>query len=271
MALALTADGVAAEPTSRPSDGMFRAVPATEWVGPVVPARIADETPAPGVTRPTDSPSPSSPHPSRLLDDDWPATPAFSLRFWNPVFAAAPALPAWGPAAGPSSGPPVGAVGDRFEVPVAIGGGGVALGPLAFGLLPVEDPVCGANIRELTFSGPGLITVVADPGDGAFRAPPHWKRDAYPLPVGYTRGDTAAVSGVFDAVFASEQDLPLGAVLTPYKVQADGPGDYDLPPTEVTLAGRQFDLPPTPLAEPFAQYVDYFSDFRLQWPFSYYS
>jgi hypothetical protein len=146
-------------------------------------------------------------------------------------------------------------------------------------VLPREAPstlttvphVVEARLREVTFSGSGLIPIVADPGDPAYPAPPHWYDENTngvidgpndrSLPIGYVRSSTMIVSARFETtieqVEGEADDLMVRATGTV------------IPPTPARLEGGDLVLDPTPVstATPLPDYVDY-GEAYFRWAFS---
>jgi hypothetical protein len=136
-----------------------------------------------------------------------------------------------------------------------------------------------ADLQSVTFSGPGLITIEADPGDPAYPDPPHWldtdtsgyidQPGEHALPVGYSRGDIPVVSAVFKVNYLPSDPLPPGIELATPMVRGDGPGETDIPETAATISqtseGTFLTLSATAMTNPIADAVAYFRAFEIEW------
>jgi hypothetical protein len=148
---------------------------------------------------------------------------------------------------------------------------------------PGEDPdsiIAAAQVREVTFSGPDLITIDADPGTPAYPNPPHWLDtdlngviDApgdRSLPTGYPRDTNAVVSAHFTAYFADVDIRPRN-----YELMVRGldqematlPSFFNVPATPVLLDGTDLYLPPTTVYNPFPGVINY-GTLAINWEFS---
>ena len=150
-------------------------------------------------------------------------------------------------------------------------------GPGEWGSFPV---VASALVREVTFSGPDLITISADPGTPAYEAPPQWldsdgngSIDApgdRALPIGYPRGTDIIVSARFTADVVNFPTLP-----PDYHLMVQGQNftamtqaaTFAIPPTTVTLDGNELYLPPTVGIRGFPNCVNY-GNLGINWMFS---
>ena len=153
--------------------------------------------------------------------------------------------------------------GQYFSPSLAGGGVGAALVP--------DKPAVPlkAALQTVTFSGANYFDVVADPGDAAYAAKPHWNDPDtdgiinavgvdHQLPVGYVRGDVPMVS----ATFALKSVDPAAKTAL---VRADGPGEYDLDWTVATIAGNVLTLPATALMKPLKNEVDHIRPATFVW------
>jgi hypothetical protein len=140
--------------------------------------------------------------------------------------------------------------------------------------------VTSAFVREVTFSGPDLITIEADPGTPAYPSPPHWlDTDAnglidlpadHALPVGYPRDTDAVVSAKFATTISNWPYPPpnYSLMVRGYNtLTAAQPYDFTVPPTAVSLQGSDLYLPPTTISNPFPGTVNY-GMLTLFWEFS---
>ncbi len=139
----------------------------------------------------------------------------------------------------------------------------------------IDTPPSGAmtvQVREVTFSGADLITIVADPGTPTYPDPPQWvaKPENRALPIGYPRNTDCVVSARFrvhgaNATFReSESNMKVrGSSI----LSATQPFHFTIQSTTVRLEGNDVVLPPTTVVNPFPDTVNY-GTLVLNWEFS---
>ncbi|MBX3399048.1 MAG: hypothetical protein KF873_09920 [Gemmataceae bacterium] len=144
--------------------------------------------------------------------------------------------------------------------------------------------ISSAKVREVTFGGADLITIVADPDTPAYGDPPQWvdsdldgltndDPDApndRALPIGYPMNKDAVVSARFQANFTTiPYPIPPGQLMIrgANLLSAAQPYYFTIPATAATLVGNDVVLPETTIANPFPGTMNYGS-IVIQWEFS---
>ncbi len=144
--------------------------------------------------------------------------------------------------------------------------------------------VSSAKVREVTFGGADLITIVADPETPAYGDPPQWVDSDLDgltnddpdtpsdraLPIGYPMNKDAVVSARFKANFTTiPYPIPPGQLMIrgANLLSAAQPYYFTIPATAATLVGNDVVLPETTIANPFPGTMNYGS-IVIQWEFS---